>query len=304
MRRKFLNKYFAIIAIIIINLVLLTNFSSFSQVEGKQYKDNLKIIQFTDTHIDTKTPILRSRMYPESSNLLRAAVDQANSINDVDIVIFSGDLVNRPDKTDLFNFIKIANKLKQKWIAVAGNHDIGISGGLSKSEFMKILSSHNLNINNDKPYYVFVPKKGYVIICLDGVIDSTITANGMFDDEELKWLDKTLSEYNDSKAILVQHFPIVEPSHSISHRVLNSDKYMAVVKKHPNVIAILSGHYHMAKITKIGNIVHVSTPSLIEYPNAFRVINFSDNGKKIEVKTEIIETSLKDLQEKSKSLSK
>jgi 3',5'-cyclic AMP phosphodiesterase CpdA len=304
MKNTLINKYFIIPLVIILNLVLCADFSPFSQAEGSPNGDNLKIIQFSDVHIETKSPVLRARMLPYSLNLFKTGVEQANSIKNVDLVVFSGDLINRSDKTELFNFIKTAKRLKSRWIAVVGNHDIGISGGINKSEFMKILSSHNLNINTNRTYYTYVPKKGYVVICLDGVIDSIITANGMFDNEELKWLDKTLSEYKNSKAILVQHFPVVEPNHSISHKVLNSDKYMAVIQKHPNVIAILSGHYHMAKVTKVGNIVHISTPSLVEYPNAFRVINFNDNGKKIEVKTEIIETSLKNVQEQSKKLSK
>jgi 3',5'-cyclic AMP phosphodiesterase CpdA len=304
MKNTTINKHLILPILIVFNF-LICSFSPLTlRAQADKSPESLKIIQFTDVHIDKKNPILKARMYPESIKLLKAGVDQANAIKDTDLVVFSGDLVNTSNKDDLFTFMKTANKLDFPWIATTGNHDIGISGGISKSEFIKLLSSHNLNINSNKTYYSYVPKKGYIVICLDGVIDKIITANGMFDNEQLKWLDKTLTEYKKSKAIIVQHFPIVEPYASLSHKVLNGERYMDVIKKHQNVIAILSGHYHATKVTKVGNIVHISTPALIEYPNAFRVIKINDNGKKIEIKTEVVETSLKDVQEKSKSLSR
>ena len=65
-------------------------------------------------------------------------------------------------------------------------------------------------------------------------------------------------------------------------------------------IAIFSGHYHAAKITKRGNILHVSSPALAGYPNAFRIVEVDNKHNKVIFKFEFCETNLKDLQAKTK----
>lgn len=292
-------KFISILALVLVQ-IFICNSNNISY--GKEKKvDELKIIQISDIHIDTKSRDRKGRLYTKSLELFENAVKQVNNIEDVDAVVFSGDLINRPNKIDLYKFTKTANKLEAPWLPSLGNHDINpVFGELNKNEYMITISSHNYDINSTNSYYFYIPQKGYIIIMLDGVMEKSITANGHFDNIQLEWLDKTLSKYKNHKAILVQHFPVVEPYKSLSHKVLNDEEYLELIQKHPNVIAILSGHYHAAKAQKVDGILHISTPALVEYPNAFRVLTFKDNGEKIEIQSKMIETELQDIQKESK----
>jgi len=257
---------------------------------------DITIIQLTDVHLDTHSTKSNQRMLQYSESLLKDAISQINEMNNADIVVFSGDVINHSDKTEFEKFISIANTLKQPWFYAPGNHDVGISGGISKKEITSLLNQKSL-------YYSYSPNSDFTLIFLDGVISSGITANGYFPKEELDWLDKTLFENKNKKIIIVQHYPVVEPFKSYSHKVKNADEYLQIIDKHKNVIAVLSGHYHASKITIRKNVLHISTPSLVEYPNSFRKIKITNiqEGTKFEIKT--ISTRLQEVKELSKNLS-
>ena len=104
---------------------------------------------------------------------------------------------------------------------------------------------------------------------------------------------------NDTVLIFI-HYPLVPPFDSKSHEIINADEFAAVLKKYNMPIAIFSGHYHATKITKRGNILHVSTPALAGYPNAFRIVEVQNKHDKVIFKFEFCETNLKELQAKTK----
>lgn len=267
------------------------------------HPDSLKIVQLTDVHYSSKGCNKGARMRAYSGALLKDAVCQINTMPDVDMVVFSGDSVDTPSKSDLIEFAKIANNLKYPWYNALGNHEVGVGGGLNKETYFQILSGINLNYSSLaflKPYYVITPKKDYKVIFMDGAIGTKVSANGYFSAEQLCWLDEKLTHYKDKKVIIVQHFPVVEPLKSPSHKVLNDKEYLAVLDKHNNVTVVLSGHYHCSRVLKRNGVLHISTPALIQYPNAFRVITICEEPTGTKVKIETIETNLKDVQAQSK----
>lgn len=271
------------------------------------HPDSLKIVQLSDVHYTTSSPNKGSRMLGDSKNLLEDAIFQINRMNDVDVVVFSGDSINSPLKKDLISFAKIANRLKYPWYYALGNHEVSVSGDLTKEKYFRIVEALNLNYSSltvhdvaVRPYYVISPKKDYKVIFLDGVIDSRITANGEFTEKQLKWLDEKLTAYKDQKVIIVQHFPVIEPCKSLCHRALDAQEYLAVIDKHKNVVAVLSGHYHCPKVTQRNNVLHVSAPSLVQYPNSFNVITISEESQKIKVEVKTVSTRLENIKEQSR----
>ncbi len=270
------------------------------------HPDSLKIVQLSDVHYTTSSPNRGSRMLADSRNLLEDAIYQINKMDDVDVVVFSGDSINSPLKNDLISFAKIANRLKYPWYYALGNHEVSVSGDFTKEKYFRIVEALNLNYSSltvhdvaVRPYYVIAPKKDYKVIFLDGVIDTRITANGEFTEKQLKWLDEKLTAYKNEKVIIVQHFPVVEPCKSMLHKTLDAKEYLEVLDKHNNVVAVLSGHYHCAKVTQRNNVLHISSPSLVQYPNSFNVINISDDSKKIKVEVKTISTRLENVKEQS-----
>jgi len=155
-------------------------------------------------------------------------------------------------------------------------------------------------VHIDKNYYAFTPKKGFRVICLDSIIDSRLTSNGEISLEQLNWLKEELDDHKKDVIILSTHVPIEEPYSSSSHKMLNDVEVKKLLENYSNPIIVLQGHYHCTKACQRDNIIYVSTPSLVTYPNAFRVININSNKKRTLVDIFFKETNLKDIQTRSK----
>lgn len=264
--------------------------------------ENLTFAQISDAHFSTAKINTSYRLTAESAELLGDAINQVNETPNVDFVMFTGDMINTPYEKELMKFLPYANQLKCPWYAVFGNHDISVDGYLSKKLYLDILNSHNKNFSFAKPYYSFVPKRGYKVIGLDSIIDTRITSNGELPDEELKWLDKELSKSKNDTVLIFIHGPLVEPLHSKNHATMNADAALDIINKYKNPIAIFSGHYHTTKVTQMGNVLHVSTPSLVSYPNAFRLVKICNQKKKVIFDLYFKETRYKDVQKRAKMM--
>lgn len=268
--------------------------------------DTLKIAQLSDIHYDSCMQTKGARMISNSQELLEDAICQINKMEDVDLVVFSGDSINQPNECDLPVFIKIANNLKMPWYVALGNHEVNQERGLTKEKYFQILTSLNLNyasINAFKPYYIITPKKEYKVIFLDGVNEEKLSSEGEFSEEQLAWLDKKLNQYRNKKIIIVQHFPIIPPYKTTTrnHEIKNAKEYLNILDKHNNVIVVLAGHYHCSKVVKRNNVLHITTPALVQYPNAFRTITISSTQSGItKVEYQLHSTNLCNIKEKSR----
>jgi hypothetical protein len=177
-----------------------------------------------------------------------------------------------------------------------------IGGYLTPSLYMQLVNKYNKNYKFEKTYYSFVPQKGYKAIVLDTIIRDRLTANGRLGDEQLKWLNNELEKSSNDIVLIYMHVPVVEPFNSPNHRLLDSDKMQEILNKYKNPIVVFQGHYHSAKITQNDNIVYISCPSLVTYPNAFRIITITNNRKKVIINVENKETRLKNIQKLAKIL--
>ena len=262
---------------------------------------NLRFAQVSDAHYSTFEADTSFKLLSESPLLLDDAVMQINNTPNVDFIMFTGDQVNQPQEDQLLSFIKHANLLNRPWYAVFGNHDISHGGRLSKSMYLDILNGHNPNFCSKSPYYSFCPKKGYKVIGLDTIIDYQRTSNGEVSEEQLQWLKDELDNSKGDIVIIFTHVPLIEPFPSENHRLKNSYDVKLLLKKYDNPIIVCSGHYHATKIFQEENVLYISTPSLVSYPNAFRIINICPHRNKILVDVYLKETCLKTLQSKAKA---
>ena len=240
------------------------------------------------------------KMLKKSGYLLSDAIFQVNTSGPYDFVVFTGDLINTPKETELLKFLKYASSINYPWYAINGNHDICIDGGLTKEQFRKVLNSHNKYMNFDNIYYAFTPKRGFRVICLDSIIDYKVTTNGEIPKSELDWLREELDNHQKDVVIICTHVPIDEPFSSSAHKLNNENEVKQLLRGYSNPIIVLQGHYHAARAKQFNNIVYISTPSLVTYPNAFRVVNINTNKKRTMVDVFFKETGLKEVQTRAK----
>lgn len=262
---------------------------------------NLRFAQISDVHLSTFEQDTSYKVLTSTQELLDDAISQVNKTPDVDFVMFTGDMINKPLKNELMCFIKHANMLTSPWYAIYGNHDVAYGGELSKQMCFDIINGHNKNFCYRTPYYSFTPKKGYKVIALDTIIDSKRTSQGEVSEEELSWLKDELDNSKGDVVIIFTHVPVVEPFPSESHRLLNSYEVKLLLKKYDNPIIVCSGHYHATRIFQESNVLYICTPSMVTYPNAFRIINVSPRMNKVLVDVYLKETNLKAIQTKAKN---
>ena len=262
--------------------------------------NNLRVAQVSDAHFSSFEENTSYKFLKKSPELLDDVIFQINTSGPYDFVMFTGDLVNKPKVSELEKFISHANNLVYPWYAIDGNHDISIDGPLTKQKFLSTLAANNDNMQQENIYYAFTPKKGFRVICLDSIIDYKLTSNGEISNEEFMWLTQELEEHAKDTVIVCSHVPIIEPFSSPNHKMINEYEVRKLLKSHKNPVIVLQGHYHTTKIIQDNNMLVVACPSLVTYPNAFRVININSNKQRTLVDVYLKETNLKDIQSRSK----
>ena len=262
--------------------------------------NNLRIAQISDAHFSSFEKNTSYKFLEKSGALLDDAIYQINTSGPYDFVMFTGDLINKPQESELEKFLTHTKNLIYPWYAIDGNHDINIDGPLTKKRFISILGDSNEKMRQKNIYYAFTPKKGYRVICLDSIIDYKITTNGEIPNEEFIWLKNELDTHKKDTLIICTHVPIIEPFSSPNHKLLNEYEVRKLIKSHSNPVLVLQGHYHGTKIKLIDNMLVISCPSLVSYPNSFRIININTNKSKVKVDVFLKETNLKEIQTRAR----
>lgn len=238
----------------------------------------IKFIQVTDSHFSANGESVGDREIDASGSVLAKTVADINTIPNVDFVVFTGDNIDKANSNDLVSFLKIANKLTVPYYMVIGNHEVFKSQKFDKIEYMKTVKKYSKNCKEKKANYEF-KNKGLVFLVVDGAKEVIPGPAGYYKKDTLKWLDKELTKYKNEKVVILQHFPIVAPYYNRSHTTYNVNDYEAVLKKHSNVIAIFSGHYHANGETMQNGIYHVSTPALVVAPHNYKVVEIEMKNK-------------------------
>ena len=244
------------------------------------YASVVKFIQVTDVHLNQN-----------NSQYLKDFVDDVNQkYSDIDFVVFTGDNIDKPREDDLCLFLDTIKQLKVRAYVLPGNHDLYRNKNLTHDTYMKLVRKKLGAYHSPKPNYVF-KKDDIVFITMNGVKEIIPGPNGYYKEDELVWLDKMLSKYADKKVVIFQHFPLLDTPVR-SHSLYKKEQYLEILKKHNNVIAVISGHYHQNREVFCNNIYNVVTK------------NFSNNRyyKLIEIDDGFVYTMLIDNKDLSEGL--
>lgn len=264
--------------------------------------NSLRFVQLSDVHFLENGSNTTFKMIGESPRLLDDAVAQINEIKDVDFVMITGDLIDKPFEKELKAVLPHVQKLNYPWYFTFGNHDRCVGGHLDTDLYLKILRENNQDFDFDNSYYSFIPKKGYRAIVLDNIITNEITSQGYVDDKQYKWLKKELDKSKNDTVLIFMHVPLIEPFASPNHRLRNASKIMGLIESYKNPIGVFQGHYHATRVVQHDNVLYVNTPALVSYPDAFRLISVQNYKDKTVFEIKWFETREKTIQKMAKLL--
>lgn len=253
----------------ILKLIILFCFIFTFQVKAISKDITLTVI--SDAHI--KADKKENSLTPSIDKLLKA-IDQTN-VDSSDYVVFLGDNVQNANRIDIAMFAKIINRLNKPYYAVMGNRDIGKTKGVDKKEYYRIINKFSKNKISKLPCYKRADD--FIFIFLSGVNETFPTYKGYYKAYELEFLDKTLEKFKDKKAVIFQHFPVVAPGEDEMRSTYKPENYLETIKKHDNVLAVVSGHYHSENVIESDGIKHISVGALCD-GGEYEQIKIYDNN--------------------------
>ncbi|MBR3604951.1 MAG: metallophosphoesterase [Candidatus Gastranaerophilales bacterium] len=254
----------------------------------------LDFVQISDTHI-TERQSTPYKALGSSKELLRDAIEQINNIVGLDFVLFTGDMVDSATDENFYNFYKLLSRLKYPSLNTFGNHEF--YGDMTKEQVLEVVKGYNPNYIFNDTYYAFSPKTDFRIVVLDATIKDNKTATGELPKEQLLFLDNELALNQDKVVVIAMHHAPVEPFVAKEHAINNANEFNEILLKYKNPIVVLSGHYHATKIRQFGNLVFVSTPSMVTYPMGFRHIKITNYKDRVVYNFDFLQTRLEDIKE-------
>jgi 3',5'-cyclic AMP phosphodiesterase CpdA len=210
------------------------------------------IAQITDTHIRPKGKLLH-HMVPTARYLRRCIVQLETMEHRPDVVVATGDLVDRGKPKEYRRLKKILARLSIPLFVVPGNHD-------DRSAFREAFDDH-----------AYLPAHGPLQYVIDGFplrligLDTTRKKHpgGELDDTRLAWLAARLDEQPRRPTFVFMHHPPfatgIAPVDRHGFRGL--DRFAALVARHPQIVRIVCGHIHRPTTIPFARTVASSAPS-------------------------------------------
>jgi len=232
------------------------------------FANNIKFVQITDAHVSTKSEF--------TLRVLEYAIKDINNQEGISFVVFTGDNINYASAEDLRVFKSIIKNLKVPYYIVLGNHDVFKQNQMSKEQYFEVLREGEPFMLQRSPNYKF-SKNGFVFLTVDGAKEIIPGPTGYYKKDTISWLDKVLTKNKKKSVIIFQHFPIEYPNNAEgrlkTHKTYKVEEYQQMLSKHDNVLAILSGHFHVNDEIMKNGVYHISTPSLITVPYSYKIID-------------------------------
>lgn len=244
----------------------------------------------TDLHY-AKKEMAMNRYYKDSILKLRKAIDTFNS-SDLDFIIELGDLKDmgtKPDEQETLLFLDEIEETLHTFSGpvyhVLGNHDMDC---IAKADFLK--HTFNPGKAKGKAYYSF-EKKDIHFIVLDANFneDRSSYNKGNFDwriayvpQEQLDWLEQDLSR-SDRPTIVFLH-QMLDSFSDINKSLCvgNAEEVVAILERHPQILAVFQGHHHNGHYSYRKNIHYWTMKGMIEssFPehNSYAIVEVRPNG--------------------------
>ena len=221
-----------------------------------------------------------------------------------DFILVTGDLASQPTRDAVFAARDFMDWLGFPYYPMGGNHDFVVEG--SRDWFREAYQAH---LPGDTFHYSFDHNNLHFCVLdphwkwLDGSLhgfsettqpDVAHTDDGRphwaVPDAQLAWLEEDLERNAKTPTVIACHYPAIpipertaKPGMRNAGELDNGGELVALMKRHPQVRAVFSGHFHMNIVEQDDELSHIITGALPEYPTEYRdVCVYAD---RLEVRT-------------------
>ena len=246
-----------------------------------------------------------------STEILQRAVEKIIKRNNIDFVILTGDLTDSGDIKSHKAVAKILQTFPDNGInifIIPGNHDGFNTQNYNMEAFSREIVTPELfreiyyNFgykqaiyeDNNSLSYVVEPVKGLWFLMIDSCIynskESYHVCNGRIRKTTQKWIYDILNKASNNNKLVfgAVHHSILEHYRGhqkyFSQYIIDDWKKISSDFAQQNLKIVFTGHHHAQDIVKkeFDNdtfVYDIETSSLIGYPNAFRLIEITNNNK-------------------------
>ncbi len=221
-----------------------------------------------------------TRFYRKSVERLGAAVDHFNG-RSLAFCVHLGDLIDREWKS----FDEISRPLtrsRQRWHQLLGNHDFDVLDAEKSRVPAKMGMAWRYGSFDHGAFRFVVLDTNDVSTYAHAAGSSERTAaetelarisaaklpqakpwNGALGAAQLAWFDRTCGEARPArkKVIVLAHHPVFPAN---PHNLWNSDEVLALVDRHPNVVAWLNGHNHAGAFGERAGVPFLTLRGMVE----------------------------------------
>ncbi len=210
------------------------------------------IAQITDTHISTPDSV-NDRHFRTAEHLERAVAHLNRLDPRPDVVLATGDLVERGEAQEYVRLRSILDRLTMPVYAVPGNHD-------SREQLARAFADRG-----------YLPDQGFLQYTVEGWpvrligLDTHVPGEpgGRLCAERLGWLDARLAEAPDRPTLVFMHHPpFVTGMQAMDAMGLEGGPALAeVIGRHPQVERVVCGHVHRAMTRRFAGTVASTSPA-------------------------------------------
>ncbi|MDO5305326.1 MAG: metallophosphoesterase [bacterium] len=251
----------------------------------------------SDTHLK---PSNSETEFTESEKNIIFTVQSINANKDIKFVVFLGDMIDKSNMKSLESFMNIVQHLNKPYYLVFGNHDSYQAGGIPKEDFSKFVHEYNKRQPKEDTSYYFKANSDCYGLVVDGSSYVVPGRHGRYLPEVLTEIERLFKYKKNNLIFVFQHFPLIPPNDNESHYTYETDRYLELLKKYPNVVLVASGHFHYKNLIVDENgLYHISVPALGSRANSvgsgiYQVVNVTYD-KKFLKKPENVKIDVKDV---------
>jgi 3',5'-cyclic AMP phosphodiesterase CpdA len=210
------------------------------------------IAQISDLHLGAPGSWNDTLVHSDAS-LERAVAHLNGLVPRPDLVLVTGDLVERGSVAEYERLRSLLGPLAMPTYLLCGNHD-------DRANLLRVFADH-----------AYLPREGFLQYTVEGwpvrlaMLDTLVPGEdrGHLCAERLAWLDATLAAAPERPTIVVMHHPpFVTGLNAMDGMGFDaSDALAAVIGRHSQVERIVSGHLHRTIMRRFAGTVACTCPS-------------------------------------------